>query len=120
MTSWHSSSDPEALDLLDRVTVNGQGGGRGNQHTGGKHDNVMDATKSEQGHSRQYALRRLCKSRPDLHERVLRKELSAHAAMKKAGFVNEATPLDLLKKAWQGFCREFSLEEFSAMLLHGL
>jgi hypothetical protein len=40
--------------------------------------------------------------------------------MKKAGFVNEATPLDLLKKAWQGFCREFSLEEFSAMLLHGL
>ena len=35
----------------------------------------------------QYALPRLRKDRPDLHEQVVNKELSAHAAMKRAGFV---------------------------------
>jgi hypothetical protein len=99
------SDDPEALDLLDRVTVNGPGEDHGNQYTGGKVGNSNSATKTVKN-DRSYALRRLRKSRPDLHERVLRRELSAHAAMKKAGFVKELTPLNVLKRAWVKASRE--------------
>jgi hypothetical protein len=38
------------------------------------------------GTSRATALRRLRKDRPDIHARVLKGELSAHAAMIEAGF----------------------------------
>jgi hypothetical protein len=89
--------DPEELDLLDRVTVGKQG-----ERTDLVY-NVNEVEEKEErpsGNSRQRALRRLRKSRPDLHERVLRKELSAHAAMKKAGFVKVATVLDVMTKVW--------------------
>ena len=42
--------------------------------------------KSPVGNTRAYALRRLRKSRPDLHQRVLAGEISPHAAMVAAGF----------------------------------
>lgn len=81
--------DPEALDTIDRVTV--QHGK--NQHTKSKdHDNIIVHDKPSQGTSREYALRRLRKDRPDLHERVLSGELSAHAAMVEAGFRKKPDP----------------------------
>lgn len=47
------------------------------------HDNN---TRSRQGDSKAYALRRLHKDAPELHSEVLSGNLSAHAAMVQAGF----------------------------------
>lgn len=65
-----------------------------------KGDNItLDDSGDGRGTSRQYALRRLRKSRPDLHKQVIAGKKSAHKAMKEAGFVKTLTPLNLLKKA---------------------
>lgn len=69
-------SDPAALAAIEEATDPVPG----KHHP---HDNIM---RSEQGTSSTYALRRLRKDRPDLHERVLAKELTSHAAMLEAGF----------------------------------
>jgi hypothetical protein len=84
--------DPEALDLIDRETQSPP-----HVHRGGDVDNV---NVRPMGNSRDAALRRLGKDRPDLHKRVLAQELSAHAAMVEAGFRKAPTPLDLLKRPW--------------------
>ncbi len=68
------------MDLIDQVTVAPHGG----DHS--KNNNVNLASDKPVGNERQYALRRLRKDRPDLHERVLAGELSPHAA----GLVNRA------------------------------
>jgi hypothetical protein len=70
--------DPEALDLLDQVLTH-QG------YRSDLHDNVMEV-KVEQGNTEAYALRRLRKARPDLHEKVINGKLSLNAAMVEAGF----------------------------------
>jgi hypothetical protein len=64
-----------------------------NQHTGGEAgtvDNINSSSPEEterpSGTSREAALRRLRKDRPDLHERVIARELTPHAAMVEAGF----------------------------------
>ncbi len=68
--------DPGALDAIDRATVGGRGGDRRSEAI--KHNNVMNdpVEKSAQGNSDTYALRKLRKDRPDLHERVLSEEIS--------------------------------------------
>jgi hypothetical protein len=48
------------------------------------------ARESRQGNSVSYAVRRLGKHRPDLLERVRAGELSAHAAMVEAGFIEKS------------------------------
>jgi hypothetical protein len=48
----------------------------------------------------QKKLDRLARDRPDLLEKVQAGELSAHGAMKEAGFVKVKTPLDQLKRIW--------------------
>jgi hypothetical protein len=68
--------DTRALEAIDRVTAIEPGTHRPN-------DNIM---RSDQGTSQTYALRRLRKDRPDLLERVLDGEMSAHRAMVAAGF----------------------------------
>jgi hypothetical protein len=78
--------DPGALDAIDRATVGGHGT---NQYTKGLESNnitLQDTPKPQTGTSNTYALRRLRKDRPDLHERVLAEEVSPHAAMVEAGF----------------------------------
>ena len=113
------SDDPVALDLLDRETV-------GPKHLHRDHgepdwvvtrnkalpddDNII--IKPALGTSRQYALRRLRKQRPDLHQRVLDGELSPHAAMIEAGFRHKATPLERLRADW----KKASTEEKLAFL----
>lgn len=75
------ADDKEALDLLDQALQNPQGG----DHS--KSDNIRLAQSSKQaGTSSDYALRKLRKDAPDLHAEVLEGNLSAHAAMVKAGF----------------------------------
>ena len=52
-----------------------------------KENNVMTYfEEAEQGNTRSYAMRRLKKSRPDLHAKCLSGELAAHAAMIQAGY----------------------------------
>ncbi|MBE0448966.1 MAG: hypothetical protein IBX64_12905 [Actinobacteria bacterium] len=70
------SNDKEALDLLDRAL----------QNPHGKHCDVNNVNVRPQGNSEKTALRRLRKDKPELHKEVLEGNLSAHAAMVKAGF----------------------------------
>jgi hypothetical protein len=72
--------DPEALDLLDRVTQNPVG------HPAVAIPNNVKNSEPVEGNGRQYAVRRLRSRRPDLHAQVLAGELSPHAAMVEAGF----------------------------------
>ena len=48
-----------------------------------------------------YLLARLRRDRPDLAERVRAGELSAHAAVKEAGFRKDPTPLQRAQAAWR-------------------
>lgn len=104
-----------ALALLDQAVRNPQGGRRsrqaavqqtagseGEQKTPFKNDNVQDdlrlaktegskgpIVKAATGNSRRAALRRLADQRPDLYQRVLASEMTAHAAAQAAGFRSE-------------------------------
>lgn len=71
--------DAEALDLLDQVTHGRQG-----QRTD-LGNNVPEVSRPE-GNTRSKALRRLRDHAPELHAEVLAGNLTAHAAMLKAGF----------------------------------
>ncbi|MGY3520200.1 hypothetical protein ACVMYR_28235 [Micromonospora sp. PTRAS2] len=76
------ADDVEAVDLLDRAL---QADGRPGQRTD-LVDNRNEVASVPRGTSKDYALRRLRKDAPDLHAEVLAGNLSAHAAMVKAGF----------------------------------
>lgn len=97
--------DPEALDRLDSV-LQRPGGGNNNPHgCKGKPeeeitvDNIHgDSTPHPTGTSREAALRRLRKDRPDLHGRVIAGEMTCHGAMKEAGFRKVPTPMELARK----------------------
>lgn len=94
------------MDLLDQVTVGERGAPKSNKNAAKGEtnpDNIKvcpSRPEAEQGTSRQYALRHLRKSRPDLHAKVLAGELSPHWAMIRAGFRREPTPLKELRKWW--------------------
>jgi hypothetical protein len=66
--------DPEAIDLLDRALKRMPV------------DNIHGHETRPSGTSEQRAIRKLREGRPDLHARVLARELSPHAAMIEAGF----------------------------------
>jgi hypothetical protein len=70
---------------------------RGNQHTGGKVDNVNLARK---GNSRAYTLSRLKRENADLFQQVVAGELSANAAAIKAGWRKVKSPVDIIRSTW--------------------
>lgn len=74
--------DIEALDLFDRAMSDGS---RPGQRTDLVH-NINEVEARPHGTSRAYALRRLRNDAPELHAEVLAGNLTAHAAMVKAGF----------------------------------
>ena len=90
--------DVEALDLLTQELTGKPGNPTGtNQHsecgisdiiTNSTFDSEVEAidTNDGRGNTSTYALRKLRKSRPDLHADVLEGALSPHAAMVEAGF----------------------------------
>lgn len=86
------ADNPRVLDALDQVSVAGPGNVTGNnQYTveqSGIDNNIHNSKDRESptGTSREAALRKLRKDRPDLHQRVLNEELTPHAAMIEAGF----------------------------------
>ncbi len=78
------ADDPEAMDLLDRAM---QAGSRPGERRDLVHNmNGVEQPTAPRGTSKEYALRRLRKDAPDLHAEVLAGNLTAHAAMVKAGF----------------------------------
>lgn len=93
--------DTEALDAIDRAIQRKPSGGK-NQHNkdGCLLDNIKEAT-APTGTSRDAALRRLRKDRADLHEKVLRGEISAHAAMLDAGFRKKPSQAEICVKAFR-------------------
>lgn len=71
------AGDPEAVDLLDQAL----------QNEPGRPSETLDNIKGfPSGTSQEAALRRLRKDAPELHAEVLAGNLSAHAAMVKAGY----------------------------------
>lgn len=79
------ADDIALLDLLDRTFRSYQrGGDRRSDHF--KRDIVpFEKQNTQRGNTKLYALRKLREARPDLHQRVLEKELSVHQAMIEAG-----------------------------------
>jgi hypothetical protein len=80
------------LDLLDASAAREPGNPTGNnQYTveqSGIDDNIHNSKDRESptGTSREAALRKLRKDRPDLHEQVVNGDKTPHAAMLEAGF----------------------------------
>ncbi len=58
---------PDALDLIDQARQRKHGGDRKSSEAVIKHDNIS----LDYGTGTEYALRRLRKDRPDLHQRVI-------------------------------------------------
>jgi hypothetical protein len=80
-------NEPDLLDLIEQAIESRQG-----ERTD-LHDNIMKVDGKEQGTSAEYALRRLRKDRPDLHQRVTAGELSPNKAMIEAGFRKRTVPI---------------------------
>jgi hypothetical protein len=80
------ADDPEAVELLKCALVtSGPGGDKRSEKIilrSAKNDNRVHSSTDDAG----YALRRLRDQRPELHARVLARELSPNAAMIEAGF----------------------------------
>jgi hypothetical protein len=104
--------DRVAYDLIEQATQQADGGNNNPYGCKGKQidpinvDNINVDSKPEIpkrpiGTSRDAALRRLRKDRPDLHQRVLAGELTPHAAMKAAGFRKVPTALEVAQKAYR-------------------
>ncbi len=75
----------DVRDLIDQARQRGSGGDHRSDHYKTTVDNVHGDIERPTGNSTEAALRRLRKDRPDLHQRVINKELSSHAAMIEAG-----------------------------------
>lgn len=74
--------DAEAVDLIDQATQQPPGRPAKKESI----DNVTHLKEGPDGNSKEQALRRLRKDRPDLHAEVIAGEKSPHAAMVEAGF----------------------------------
>ena len=76
--------DPDALRLLREVVTDSHGGDRKSEDAQIKTDNIsLDA---KHGTSKDYTLDRIAREDPDLYEKVVADEMSAHAAAIEAGF----------------------------------
>lgn len=115
------SDDPEVIDLIDRATVAARRGGdrRSEKFKAAsinKSDNVMFEKKSW-GNSQTYALGRLRAARPDLHRKVLQKQLSVHQAMIRAGLRRKTINLPLnARGAAAAILKHFSESEIELLI----
>lgn len=102
---------------LEPVAAHGEiGNGRG------RVDNSNSTTESKGGTSQTYTLRRLKRDRPDLAERVVSGDLSAHAAAIEAGFrrpaitLTAADPENAAQKIRATFGDDFALALGTALV----
>lgn len=79
--------DPAALNAIDKVTVGEAGAPKGNDNAK-TNRSISTVCQKEplRGTTSQYALRKLRKDAPELHQQVLDGKLSPHKAMIEAGF----------------------------------
>jgi len=93
--------DVEALAAIDKATKREPGDGK-NQYT--KQECLVDIINEAErptGTSRDYAIRRLRKDRPDLLEKVIAGQLSAHAAAVEAGHRKKPTPAEVCVRSFR-------------------
>jgi hypothetical protein len=113
--------DMEALDLIDRVTVGGQGA-RIDLITKTPddtlHNNIMKCEHETQGTSRQYALRKLRKDAPELHAKVIAGDISPNAAMIEAGFRRKmvSIPTSDPTGAANAIIRNFNYDDLTTLI----
>lgn len=120
------SDEPEVIDLIDRATVAAKRGGDRRSEkfkaasvnkSGNKSDNIMFEKKSW-GNSQTYALGRLRAARPDLHRKVLQKQLSVHQAMIRAGLRRKTINLPLdARGAATAILKHFSESEIELLIV---
>jgi hypothetical protein len=103
------SGDTEALDLLDRALQNPA-------HVRADVNNIN--VSQPRGTSKDYALRKLRKDAPELHADVLAGEISAHAAMVKAGFRHRtfSVPADEPERIASTLRRQLDPDTLSAVV----
>jgi len=109
------SNNDAITDLIDQAIQNPNGGDRKSPEARIRNDNGNSDIPS--GNEQAYALRRLRKSRPDLHSKVLKGELSSNSAMIEAGFRRKTlnVPLDPEKLA-QTIKRHFNEEQIAKLI----
>lgn len=102
------SGDPVTLDLLDEAM----------QQPAYTHADVDNIHVRPSGTRADTALRRLRKDAPELHAKVLAKELSPHKAMVQAGFRNRkvSIPVDDPESAARTIRRQFKREALIALV----
>lgn len=106
--------DVAALDAIDRVTVHNGGDRRSDSFS---HNNIMTEKESIQGTSSQYALRKLRKDAPELHQQVLDGKLSPHKAMVQAGFRKQTFSITKDTKSAARFLAEnFSRQQLDEII----
>jgi hypothetical protein len=92
--------DDEARDVLDKAVQRKRGNQTGNnQHKRGNVD-IINISSRPTGTSKEANLRRLRKSAPELHQKVIAGEMSTNAAMVQAGFRREPTTVEKMQKLW--------------------
>ena len=89
--------DPEVL-VMWREAMKDKDYDRGNQHSGGRDDNIIPAN---QGTSRSYTVSRLQRESPALFAQVVAKTLSANAAAIQAGWRKKPTVVDQFAALWK-------------------
>jgi hypothetical protein len=93
--------DLEALDLIDRAVQRKPGNPTGaNQYTGGnvRNPNVSPRPAPD---TREDILRRLRAHAPELHARVLAREMTIAEAAREAGFRRPPEPFRIACRAWE-------------------
>ena len=109
---------PEILDLIEWMREpRKRGGDRRSKKFRDSKDNNVPFEKPARGNSVGFALRRLREERPDLHQKVLARELSVNGAMIAAGFrkKNIIVAKDVEKTA-RTLQEHFTREEISRLI----
>jgi hypothetical protein len=86
----------DAREAIDRAV--GAAPAHGEIGNGRSVSSRVDNVNSKGGNNPVYALKRLKRDRPDLADKVVRGELSAHAAAIQAGFRKKLTPFEAIQK----------------------
>ena len=102
--------------LSDLLEITKRGPGRPKSETG----HIVTNNDRPEGNTAAKALRRLRDQRPDLHDKVIAEELSAHAAMVEAGFRPPTCTIrvDDPQRAAATIRRRFNQEDLDRLVSH--
>lgn len=107
--------DTTTVDLIEKEIKKPVG----NPNFGSKGAIVDNIHNRPTGTSQAAALRRLRKSRPDLHKKVLKKELTAHNAMIQAGFRSKKIQIEIdPERAAETIKKHFTEAQVTSLIRH--